>query len=127
MQGAISFLPNGADPAEAAGRHRAAACAAHRYLPHVVTRRCPGPGAPISLVLPESLSARELVQRAAAERVELATGQDPAAPDRVVELHYAHLAEADIDEGLCRLGRCLVRYLLLAARSNSGEPAFHGL
>lgn len=121
MQGTISFMPDGADPADAAGRHRAACAAMHRYIPHVVAWECLRPGAPFSLVLPNSLSAREVVQHAARDDVELAAAREASVPDRVLEIHYAHLVEAEIEEGLRRLGRCLVRYLILAARSTS-EP-----
>lgn len=124
MPGTIRFMPDGAGPVDAAARHPAAAAAVHRYVPHVVGRGRTPPGAPLMLVLPDGLSVRELAQRAARERVEFATGHDPATPDRVIELHYAHLSEAEIEEGVRRLGRCVVRYLLQAARSNSCEPSF---
>lgn len=126
MQTTIRFTPDGANPAAAAARHPAVTAAVHRHIPYVVGRGCATAGAPLSLVLPDGLSARELVQRAARERVELAASNDPATPDRVIELHYAHLAEAEIEEGILRLGRCLVRYLTQAARSNSSELSFIG-
>jgi len=127
MQGTIRFTAEKASADAAAARHRAACAAMERYLPHVVAWRCAGPGAPLVLTLPEALSAREVVQRAARARVELATAQDPAAPDRAIEVHYAHLADAEIEEGLRRLGRCLVRDLTLAMRGAASEPSFFGL
>jgi DNA-binding transcriptional MocR family regulator len=93
-----------------------------RYVPHIVAWHCPQAGAPIAVILPENLSVSDLVRRAARERVELAVAEDPAAPDRVFELHYAHLGEAEIVEGIRRLGYCLARYSELAARWAPGQP-----
>ncbi len=119
MQRTISFMPDGTSPGSADARHPAAAAAVHRYVPYVIGRGCTPPGAPLSLILPEGLSACELAERAAREQVELASGHDAAMPDRVIELHYAHLGEGEIEEGVRRLGCCLVRYLLQAAYSSS--------
>jgi DNA-binding transcriptional MocR family regulator len=111
MQGTIRFTAEKASADEAARRHSAACAAMQRYLPHVVAWRCACPGAPLVLTLPEVLSAREVVQRAARARVEV----------------VAHLADEEIDEGLRRLGRCLARDLTLAMRSAASEPSFFGL
>ncbi len=119
----IDFTAGAAQGEEKAGRHLAATTAMRRYVPHVVAWRCPAVGAPFSVTLPASLSARELVGRAARERVHLATADDPTAPDRVVEIHYAHLAEAEIEEGIRRLGHCLARYSEMAARHMPGHPS----
>jgi len=127
MQGTIRFTAEKASADEAARRHSAACAAMQRYLPHVVAWRCACPGAPLVLTLPEVLSAREVVQRAARARVEVVAAYDPAAPDRAIEIHYAHLADEEIDEGLRRLGRCLARDLTLAMRSAASEPSFFGL
>jgi DNA-binding transcriptional MocR family regulator len=122
MDGVISFIAGKPNGDLVANRHRAAAAAMHRYMPHVVAWRCPSAGAPISVTLPENLSVRDLVHRATWERVELAPAEDPAAPDRSFEIHYLHLAEADIEEGIRRLGYCLAHYSELAARLAPGQP-----
>ena len=127
MQGTIRFVAGEGSTEDATERHRAACAAMDRYIPHVVAWRCAQPGAPLVLTLPEVLSAREVVQRAARARVEVAAAHDPAAPDRALEIHYAHLADTEIEEGLRRLGRCLVRDLTLAMRSTASEPSFFGL
>ncbi len=127
MQTTIRFTAGQATGDDAAARHWAACAAVRRYLPHVVAWRCACPGAPLVLMLPEALSAREVVQRAARARVEVAAAQDPTAPDRAIEIHYAHLADAEIEEGMRRLGRCLVRDVTLAMRGAAPDPSFFGL
>lgn len=119
----ISFTAKGADPAAVVGRHGAAAAAMRRYVPHVVAWRCPAVGAPISVTLPEHLSVTDLLRRAERERIQLAVAENPAAPDRAFEIHYAHLAETEIEEGIRRLGFCLARYAELAARHTPGQPS----
>ncbi len=123
MDGVIRFTDYGADGVAVDRRQRAANLAMRRYVPHVIRWRCPGAGAPISVILPENLSAREVLHQAERAQVQLAAAQDPAAPDRVFEIHYAHLAEAEIEEGIRRLGFCLVRYTQLAARMAPGQPS----
>lgn len=123
MDGVINFTAKSAGQAGAGNRHLAAAAAMHRYVPHTVTWQCPCAGAPISVRLPESLSARELLRRAEGEHVYLAAAHDQDAPDRVFEIHYAHLAEEEIEEGIRRLGRCLVSYTELASRHTPGYPS----
>ena len=122
MQGTISFAVGGAHHAAATARQRAAA-ALRRYVPHTVAWQCPEAGAPIALLLPESLSASEVIARAAVERLQLAAADNPDAPDRSLELRYAHLDIPDIEEGIRRLGRCLARYTELASRHASGHPS----
>ena len=96
-------------------REQAAARAMRRYIPHVVAWQCAGASAPIAVTLPETLSVRDLLRRAERERVRVDPVHDPAAPDRVFHIHYAHLAEAEIEEGIRRLGRCLQQYAKVAA------------
>lgn len=122
MDGMISFAAAAASGANLEGRNLVAAAAMRRYVPHIVAWRCPQPGEPISVTLPENLSASELVRRAEGERVLLAAAEDDAAPDRVFQLYYAHLAEVEIEEGIRRLGLCLARYTELAARHTPGHP-----
>ena len=123
MDGLISFTNNGETGANVGDRHLVVAAAMRRYVPHVVTWRCLGAGAPIYVTLPESFSARELLRRAEREQVRLAAAQDPEAPDRVFEIYYAHLSEAEIEEGIRRLGRCLIGYSQLAAHNAPGQPS----
>jgi hypothetical protein len=123
MDGVISFAANGTDWAAAEGRRVAATVALHRYVPHVVAWRCLGAGRPISLMLPESLSAAEVLRRAERERVQLVAADDPEAPDRTLEIHYSHLREPEIEEGIRRLGFCLARYSQLAVRYTPGHPS----
>ncbi len=116
----ISFTASEASPAATPARHRAATVAMRRHVPYVVTWGCARPGAAISLVLPEGLTAGDLVRHAAREGVQLAAdGQVTAA--HTIELHYAHLDEAEIEEGIRRLGCCLARCLTLAARIATPE------
>lgn len=123
MDGIISFTAQEDDHAGGHDRRLAAYAAMRRYVPHVVAWRCPQGGGPISVILPESLSAREFLHRARRDKVELGAVDDPTAPDRVFEIHYAHLAEAEIAEGIRRLGGCLMHYWELAARHMPGQAS----
>ncbi|MDI7275621.1 MAG: hypothetical protein QME94_06550 [Anaerolineae bacterium] len=123
MDGVISFAASGASARGAAGRQEVAEAAMRRYIPHTVAWCCAQAGEPISVTLPATLSAGELVRRAERERLRLSVVDDPQAPDQMLELHYAHLAEAEIDEGIRRLGYCLARYSELAARHTPGYPS----
>lgn len=123
MDQVISFTANGTDWASAERRRAIATAAMHRYVPHVIAWHCPKAGAPISMTLPESLSAAELLRRAEREHIHLTPADDPIAPDRTLEIHYAHLREVEIEEGIRRLGLCLARYSQLAARHTPGHPS----
>lgn len=122
MDGVIDFTPNATTGPGRSDRHLMAAAAMRRYVPHTVAWCCREAEASIAVTLPEELSVSDLLRRAARERVELAPGQDPGAPDRTFELHYAHLGEAEIEEGIRRLGHCLARYSEAAARWAPGQP-----
>ncbi len=123
MDGVIQFIDSGSDFAAVDQRHRVAARAMRRYFPHVVEWHCPHAGAPIAVRLPENLSAKEVLRQAERAQVQVASVQDPAAPDRAFAIHYAHLAEAEIEEGIRRLGHCLVGYTQMAARLSPGQPS----
>ncbi|MCL6431716.1 MAG: hypothetical protein K6V36_12795 [Anaerolineae bacterium] len=122
MDGVISFTANGMRAPVASSRLQAAMAAMHQYIPHTVAWHCHQPGEPIMVTLPPSLSAGELVVRAERARLEVSVVDDPQVPDRRIELHYAHLPEAEITEGIRRLGHCLASYSELAARHAPGYP-----
>ena len=65
------------------------------------------------------LQHRNQLERA---RLEVTVVDDPQAPDQRIALHYAHLPEAEITEGIRRLGHCLASYSELAARHAPGYP-----
>ena len=122
MDGVISFVANGIGAQAASSRLQAAMAAMHQYIPHTVAWHCYQPGEPILVTLPPSLSAGELALRAERARLEVSVVDDPQAPDQRIALHYAHLPEAEITEGIRRLGHCLASYSELAARHAPGYP-----
>jgi len=72
----------------------------------------PAGGFYIWCVLPESVSARELLEEAAAEKVVFVPGElfHPSGNgDGFLRLSFAHLGEEEINEGVRRLGRALRR------------------
>lgn len=123
MDQTICFTKNGCDQGDSPRNDLAVAFAMRRYVPHVVTWLCAQAEGRIWVVLPENWSARDVLRSAEAAQVRLAPASDLSeVPDRAFEMYYAHLGEAEIEEGIRRLGACLRCYLDLAMRYSSDHP-----
>ena len=127
MDQTICFTKNACDQDSSPRNDLAVAFAMRRYVPHVVTWLCAQAEGRIWVVLPENWSARDVLRSAEAAKVRLAPASDLSeVPDRAFEMYYAHLGEAEIEEGIRRLGDCLRRYLDLAMRYSSDHTQYMG-
>jgi DNA-binding transcriptional MocR family regulator len=123
MDQTISFTKNGSDPGDVSRNDMAVAFAMRRHVPHVVTWLCAQAEGRIWVVLPENWSVRDVLRSAEAAQVRLAPASDLSeVPDRAFEMYYAHLGEAEIEEGIRRLGACLRQHVDLAMRYSSDHP-----
>ena len=98
--------------------------AVRRYFPHVVGWVSPQGNAPLWVILPFEIDPEELLRLSEQEGVIFTPG--PVAYDErnTAILHFSHLEPGEIEEGIKRLGRLIVRYMDLASRSN-GMPSSH--
>jgi DNA-binding transcriptional MocR family regulator len=96
--------------------------AARRHLPHVVGWVSPRGNAPLWVVLPLEIDPKELLRLSKKEGVIFTPG--PVAYDErnTAILHFSHLEPSEIEEGIRRLGRLIVKYMDLASRG-SGMPS----
>ncbi len=96
--------------------------AARRHLPHVVAWISPQGNAPLWVVLPLEIDPRELLRLSEQEGVIFTPG--PVAHDErnTAILHFSHLEPGEIEEGIKRLGRLIVKYMDLASKTN-GAPS----
>ncbi len=126
MDQMICFTKNGCDQGDSPRNDLTVAFAMRRYVPHVVTWLCAQAEGRIWVVLPESLSARDVLRSAEEAKVRLAPAADLSeVPDRAFEMYYAHLGEAEIEEGIRRLGACLRQHLDLAMRYGWDQSTLH--
>jgi len=110
--------------------------ALRRHFPHQVSW---GPSseedASLRVTLPEGVSARELSEWARQEKVIFSF--DPDAKDQAHErgvkgardamyLYWSHLEQAEVEEGIRRLGKLIVRYMDRAAGFGSSPQHFIG-
>ncbi len=98
--------------------------AARRHLPHVVAWISPQGNAPLWVVLPLEIDPRELLRLSEQEGVAFIPG--PVAHDErnTAILHFSHLEPNEIEEGIRRLGRLIVKYMALDSQAN-GTPSSH--
>ena len=100
--------------------------AARRHLPHVVAWISPQGNAPLWVVLPLEIDARELLRMSMAlsEQDGVIFTPGPVASDErsTAILHFSHLEPSEIEEGIKRLGRLIVKYMDLASQAN-GTPS----
>ena len=99
--------------------------AARQHLPHIVGWVSPQGNAPFWMVLPLEIDPRELLRLS--EQVGGAFIPGPAAHDErnTAILHFSHLEPNEIEEGIKRLGRLIVKYMDLASRTTNGAPSSH--
>jgi len=137
MKDFIRFVPG--DHRSPVGRHEQLEVvfqALRRHFPHEVSW---GPsseeGASLRVTLPEGVSARELSEWARQEKVIFSFDPDPKgqAHERGVEaarddmyLHWSHLEQAEVEEGIRRLGKLIIRYMDRADGFGSSSHCFIG-
>jgi hypothetical protein len=97
--------------------------ALRRHFPHEVSWGPSPEDASLRVTLPKGVSAKELSDWARQEKVIFSFDPDAKgqARERGVEgardamhLHWAHLEQAEVEEGIKRLGKLIVRYMDLA-------------
>ena len=96
--------------------------AVRQHFPHVVGWVSPQGNAPLWVILPLEIDPEELLRLSEQEGVIFTPG--PVAYDErnTAILHFAHLEPGEIEEGIKRLGRLIVRYMDLASQTN-GTPS----
>ena len=123
MKNDIHFVYESHNPLGAQEEQRDAVFqAARRHLPHVVAWISPQGNAPLWVVLPLEIDPRELLRLSKQEGVAFTPG--PVAHDErnTAILHFSHLEPNEIEEGIKRLGRLIVKYMDLASQAN-GTPS----
>lgn len=127
MKNDIRFTYESHNPLGAQEEQRNAVfLAARRHLPHVVAWISPQGNAPLWVVLPLEIDARELLRMSMAlsEQDGVIFIPGPVASDErnTAILHFSHLEPNEIEEGIKRLGRLIVKYMDLASQTN-GTPS----
>jgi DNA-binding transcriptional MocR family regulator len=125
MKNPIRFVYEGYNPLGAQEEQRhAISQAARQHFPHVVGWVSPQGNAPLWVLLPLEIDPRELLRLSEQEGVAFIPG--PMAHDErhTAILHFSHLEPGEIEEGIKRLGRLIVKYMDLASRTN-GTPSSH--
>ncbi|MBC8449257.1 MAG: hypothetical protein H8D78_16035 [Chloroflexi bacterium] len=123
MKNDIRFVYESHNPLGAQEEQRDAVYqAARRHLPHVVAWISPQGNAPLWVVLPLEIDPGELLRLSEQEGVAFIPG--PVAHDErnTAILHFSHLEPNEIEEGIKRLGRLIVKYMDLDSQAN-GMPS----
>jgi DNA-binding transcriptional MocR family regulator len=109
--------------------------ALRRHFPHEASWGSSSEDASLRVTLPEGVSARELSEWARQEKVIFSFDPDAKgqAHERGVEgardamhLYWAHLNRAEVEEGIKRLGKLIVRYMDRADGFGSSPQHFIG-
>jgi DNA-binding transcriptional MocR family regulator len=108
--------------------------ALRRHFPHEVSWGPSSEDASLRVNLPEGVSARELSEWARQEKVifNFDSGKGQAHKRGVegardaVYLHWSHLEQAEVEEGIKRLGKLIVRYMDRADGLGSSPHHFIG-
>ena len=109
--------------------------ALRRHFPHEVSWGPSSEDASLRVTLPEGVSARELSEWARQEKVIF--NFDPDAKSQAHEhgvegardamyLYWSHLEQAEVEEGIRRLGKLIVRYMDRADGFGSSPHCFIG-
>ncbi len=96
--------------------------AARRHLPHVVAWTYPRGNAPLWVILPLGIDPGELLRLSKQEGVIFTPGPVAYNERHTAILHFSHLEPSEIEEGIRRLGRLIVKYMDYASRVN-GTPS----
>ncbi len=124
MKNDIRFVYESHNPLGAQEEQRDAVFeAARRYLPHVVAWISPQGNAPLWVILPLEVDPQELLRLSEREGVIFTPG--PVASDErsTAILHFSHLQPNEIEEGLKRLGRLIVKYVDYASQANGSASS----
>jgi hypothetical protein len=119
MKNHIRFVYESRNPLGAQEEQRDAVFqAARRHFPHVVGWVSPQGNAPFWVLLPLEIDPGELLRLSKQEGVAFIPG--PMAHDErhTAILHFSHLEPSEIEEGIRRLGRLIVKYMDLASKTN---------
>jgi len=108
--------------------------ALRRHFPHEVSWGSSSEDASLRVTLPEGVSARELSEWARQEKVifNFDSNKGQAHKRRVegardaMYLHWSHLEQAEVEEGIKRLGKLIVRYMDRADGLGSSPHYFIG-
>ncbi len=98
--------------------------ASRRHLPHVVAWISPQGNAPLWVVLPLEIDPRELLRLSEQEGVSFTPGPEAHDERNTAILYFSHLEPNEIEEGIKRLGRLIVKYMGLMSQTN-GTPSSH--
>lgn len=121
MTDIIRFVPgNHRSPIAHEEQLEAVFQALRRHFPHEASWGSPSEDASLRVTLPEGVSARELSEWARQEKVIFSF--DPEAKGQAHEsgvagardamyLYWAHLERSEVEEGISRLGKLIVRYM----------------
>ncbi len=96
--------------------------AARQHLPHVVGWVSPQGNAPFWMTLPLEIDPRELLRLSMQEGVAFIPGPVAHNERNTAILHFSHLEPNEIEEGIRRLGRLIVKYMDLVSQTN-GTPS----
>lgn len=119
MNNPIHFVYESHNPLGAQEEQRNAVFqAARRHLPHVVAWISPQGNAPFWVVLPLEIDPRELLRLSEREGVSFTPGPEAHDERNTAILHFSHLEPSEIEEGIKRLGRLIVKYMDLASQAN---------
>ncbi len=119
----IRFIYESHNPLGAQEEQREAVFrAARRHLPHVVAWVSPQGNAPLWVILPLEIDPGELLRLSEQEGVAFIPGPVASDERNTAILHFSHLEPNEIEEGIRRLGRLIVKYMDLASQTN-GTPS----
>jgi len=125
MKNHIRFVSESHTPLGAGEEQRHAIFrAARRHFPHVVTWVSPRGNAPLWVILPLEIDAGELLRLSKKQGVIFTPGPVASDERNTAILHFSHLEPGEIEEGIRRLGRLIVKYMDLASKTN-GPPSSH--
>ena len=96
--------------------------AVRRHLPHVVGWISPQGNAPLWVLLPLEMDPWDLLRLSQQEGVSFTPGPEAHDERNTAILHFSHLAPPEIEEGIKRLGKLIVKYMDLASMTN-GAPS----
>ena len=121
MTDLIRFVPEGhRSPVARQEQLEVVFQALRRHFPHEVSWGPSSEDASLRVTLPEGVSARELSEWARQEKVIFSFDPDAKGQARehgvegareAMYLHWSHLEQAEVEEGIRRLGKLIVRYM----------------
>ena len=99
--------------------------AMRRYFPHVASWSVSPAEASLMINLPEQVSVTELLRWADSQGITFVPGFGKGEQGKkrgTIYLHFAHLHQSEIEEGIKRLGNLVIRYMDLASRTSGQVP-----